>query len=204
MYALAINGSPRKGGNTETLLTKVLEPLKDAGWKTELVQVGGKNFRGCMACFKCVENKNQQCSVKNDGFNDVMAKMIDADALILGTPTYFAALNSDIKALIDRSGFVALANGGLFRGKIGAAVVAVRRAGATHAFDSINHMYMMSQMIVPGSTYWNLGMGMNKGEVNNDPEGLNNMLNLGETIAWLGKAMAPHMESFPINKAPAL
>jgi multimeric flavodoxin WrbA len=203
MYAIAINGSPRKGGNTEILCKKVLEPLNDAGWKTELVQVGGKNFRGCMACFKCLENKDQQCAVKNDGFNDVMAKMIEADAIILGSPTYFAALNADIKALIDRSGFVALANGGLFRGKIGAAVAAVRRAGAVHVFDSINHMFMMSQMIVPGSTYWNLGVGMDKGEVNNDPEGLNNMLNLGETIAWLGKAMAPHMESFPINKAPA-
>jgi len=204
MYALAINGSPRKGGNTETLLMKVLEPLSDAGWKTELVQAGGKHFRGCMACFKCVENKDQRCSVKNDGFNDVMAKMIEADAIILGSPTYFASLSSDIKAVIDRSGFVALANGGLFRGKIGAAVVAVRRAGSTAVFDAINHMFLMSQMIVPGSTYWNLGIGMNKGEVNNDPEGLNNMLNLGETIDWLGKAMAPHMESFPINKMPAL
>jgi multimeric flavodoxin WrbA len=204
MYALAINGSPRKGGNTETLLSKVLEPLNKAAWKTELIQVGGKNFRGCMACFKCVENKDQQCAVKKDDFNDVMAKMIEADAIILGSPTYFAALNADIKALIDRSGFVALANGGLFRGKIGAAVAAVRRAGAVHVFDSINHMFMMSQMIVPGSTYWNLGIGMNKGDVNDDPEGLNNMFNLGETIAWLGNAMAPHMESFPINKAPAL
>jgi len=203
MYALAINGSPRKGGNTETLLTKVLEPLSDEGWKTELIQAGGKNFRGCMACFKCAENKDQKCSVKNDGFNDVMAKMIEANAIILGSPTYFASLNADIKAVIDRSGFVALANGGLFRGKIGAAVVAVRRAGSTAAFDAINHMFLMSQMIVPGSTYWNLGLGLNKGDVNNDPEGLNNMLNLGETIAWLGNAMAPNMESFPINKAPA-
>jgi len=204
MYALAINGSPRKEGNTEILLKKVLEPLDKSGWKTEYIQVGGKNFRGCMACFKCLEKNDQRCSVKNDGFNDVMAKMIEADAIILGSPTYFADLNADIKALIDRSGFVALANGGLFRGKIGAAVVAVRRAGATHVFDSINHMFMMSQMIVPGSTYWNLGIGMDKGDVNSDQEGLNNMLNLGETIAWLGKAIKPHMDSFPVNKAPKL
>jgi len=204
MYALAINGSPRKEGNTEILLKKVLEPIHKAGWKTEFIQVGGKNYRGCMACFKCLENQDKCCSIKKDGFNDIFAKMIEADALILGSPTYFADLNSDIKAVIDRSGFVALANGGLFRGKIGAAVVAVRRAGAIQAFDSINHMFMMSQMIVPGSTYWNLGIGMNKGEVNSDPEGLNNMQNLGETIAWLGKAMEPHMDSFPINKSPAL
>jgi len=204
MYAVAINGSPRKGGNTETLLNKVLEPLNDAGWQTELVQAGGKNIRGCMACFKCAENKDKECAIKKDGLNDILAKMIKADAIIMGSPTYFTDVTADLKAVLDRAGFTALANGGLFRGKIGAAVAAVRRAGAIHVFDSINHMFMMSQMIIPGSTYWNLGIGLDKGEVNSDPEGLNNMLNLGENIAWLGKVMAPHMDSFPVNKMPAL
>lgn len=201
MYALAINGSPRKGGNTETLLDHALEPLNAAGWETERIQVGARKIRGCIACYKCFENKNGRCAVDKDIFNDVMAKMIAADALILGSPTYFTDVSAELKALLDRSGLVALANDRIFRGKIGAAVVAVRRGGATHVFDTINHMFMMSQMIVPGSTYWNMGMGLEKGEVKQDAEGLNNMLNLGETIAWLGKVMQPHLDTFPDTKA---
>ena len=199
MYVLAVNGSPRKGGNTETLLTHVIETLGEAGWDTELIQVGAKKIRGCIACFKCFKNKDLRCSVKNDIFNEVMEKMLKADALILGSPTYFTDVSAELKALLDRSGLVALANDRAFAGKIGAAVVAVRRAGATHVFDTINHMFLMSQMIIPGSTYWNLGMGLEKGEVKTDAEGLNNMRNLGETIAWLGKALQPHMDSFPRN-----
>lgn len=197
MYALAVNGSPRKGGNTETLLKHVLAPLKDEGWETELVQVGGKGIRGCIACYKCFENKNMRCSVDKDGFNAVMEKMIRAQAIIIGSPTYFTDVSADAKAVLDRSGLVAIANGFLFRGKIGAAVVAVRRGGGTHVFDTINHMYLMSQMIVPGSTYWNLGYGRNPGEVKDDAEGLNNMRHLGEAIAWLGAAVAPHLSSYP-------
>jgi multimeric flavodoxin WrbA len=197
MYALAVNGSPRKGGNTETLLKQVIETLDEAGWNTELIQVGAKKIRGCIACFKCFENKDLRCSVKNDIFNEVMEKMLKADALILGSPTYFTDVSAELKALLDRSGLVALANDRAFAGKIGAAVVAVRRAGATHVFDTINHMFLMSQMIVPGSTYWNLGIGLKKGDVKTDEEGLNNMRNLGETIAWLGEALQPHMDKFP-------
>ncbi|MBI9073981.1 MAG: flavodoxin family protein [Desulfatibacillum sp.] len=200
MRALAINGSPRKGGNTETLLKHALAPLEAAGWETELVQVGGKKIKGCMACYKCWEKQNMQCVVDNDIFNGVMEKMVKADALILGSPTYFTDVSAEMKALLDRSGFVSLANDRVFAGKIGAAVVAVRRAGAIHVFDTINHMFLMSQMIIPGSTYWNLGMGMDKGDVDSDQEALNNMKNLGETIAWLGKAMQPQMANFP--KAP--
>lgn len=197
MYALAINGSPRKGGNTETLLTHVIAPLEKAGWETEMVQIGGTTIRGCSACGKCFETKDGLCVLKKDPFNEVMAKMIKADALILGSPTYFTDVTAEMKALIDRAGMVALANDRAFRGKIGAAVVAVRRGGATHVFDTINHLFMMSQMIVPGSTYWNFGVGRNKGEVLEDAEGLANMRNVGETIAWLGKALAPHKGSFP-------
>jgi multimeric flavodoxin WrbA len=197
MYAVAVNGSPRKGGNTEILLKRVLAPLKAAGWETELEQVGGKGIRGCIACYKCFENKNKRCSVDNDGFNAVLEKMIKAQAVIIGSPTYFTDVSADAKAVLDRSGLVAIANGFLFRGKIGVAVVAVRRGGGTHAFDTINHMYLMSQMIVPGSTYWNLGYGLNPGEVEADAEGLNNMRHLGETIAWLAAAVAPHLAAYP-------
>jgi len=197
MYALAINGSPRKGGNTEILLNTVLEPLKEAGWETESVQIGGKVMRGCIACGKCGEKKDMKCIQDKDMFNEVMEKMVRADALILGSPTYFTDVTAEMKALLDRAGYVALANGRIFRGKIGAAVVAVRRAGATHVYDTINHMYQINQMIIPGSTYWNLGIGRDKGEVREDAEGLTNMTNLGEIIHWLGTAIAPHKEKFP-------
>jgi multimeric flavodoxin WrbA len=121
-----------------------------------------------------------------------MDKMVGADAIILGSPTYFTDVTSEMKALLDRAGLVALANGGLFRGKIGAAVVAVRRGGGTHAFDTMNHMFLMSGAIVPGSTYWNLGYGLEKGTVAKDDEAARNMKDLGETIAWLGEAVHDH------------
>jgi multimeric flavodoxin WrbA len=197
MYALAVNGSPRKEGNTELLLREVLTELKGAGWETELVKVGGTSIRGCIACQKCFENKDNECSVKKDKFNDVFAKMLKADAMILGSPTYFAAVSADLKALIERAGYVAYANNHAFSGKIGAAVVAVRRGGATHVYDTINHMFQMSRMIIPGSTYWNMGFGLGKGEVLKDDEGLANMRHLAKCIDWLGKATLPHMGNYP-------
>ncbi len=130
-----------------------------------------------------------QCGQKNDFFNECFAKMVRADALLLGSPTYFTDVSAEMKALLDRAGLVALANGGLFRGKIGAAVVAVRRGGGTHAFDTMNHMFLMSGAIVPGSTYWNLGFGLEKGEVAKDDEASRNMADLGQTIVWLGEAL---------------
>lgn len=197
MYAVAVNGSPRKGGNTEVLLKAALAPLEENGWDTELVQVGGKNIRGCLACNKCFEKKDGKCIVDNDVFNPMMEKMLKADAILMGSPTYFAGTSADLKALSERAGYVAYANDHAFAGKIGAAVVAVRRGGATHAYDTINHMYQMSQMIIPGSTYWNMGVGLHKEDVKGDDEALRNMKNLGDMINWLGKTIQPNMDSFP-------
>jgi len=197
MKAIAINGSPRSGGNTEILLKKVLEPLEAAGWDTEYLRIGGKALRGCAACMQCVEKKNGKCAIVNDAMNEYIEKMFAADAIILGSPTYFADVTSEIKALIDRAGFVALANGGAFSGKIGAAVVAVRRGGGTHVYDTINHMFLVSSMIVPGSLYWNLGVACHKEEVLEDEEALRNMDHLGQTIAWLGNGMALAATPFP-------
>jgi multimeric flavodoxin WrbA len=192
MKAVAINGSPRKGGNTEILLKKALAPLAAAGWETEFIQLGGRPIRGCQACYRCFDLKNSRCSQKDEIFNECFAKMAAADAIILGSPTYFTDVSAEMKALLDRAGLVALANGGLFRGKVGAAVVAVRRGGGTHAFDTMNHMFLMSGVIVPGSTYWNLGFGREKGEVSKDDEAARNMKDLGQTIAWLGEAIHQH------------
>ena len=197
MKAVAINGSPRKGGNTEILLKKALAPLAVSGWETEFIQLGGALIRGCQACYQCFKKKNSQCSQKDDVFNQCFEKMAAADAILLGSPTYFSDVSAEMKALLDRAGLVALANDGLFRGKIGAAVVAVRRGGGTHAFDTMNHMFLMSGVIVPVSIYWNLGYGLDKGEVAKDDEASRNMNDLGQTIAWLGEAIHQYTGSRP-------
>lgn len=199
MKVVAINGSPRKGGNTELLLKQVLKPLADAGWDTEFIQLGGKSIRGCQACYNCFKTLNAHCGQKDEFFNECMEKMVAADAILLGSPTYFTDVSAEMKALLDRAGLVAVANGGILRGKIGASVVAVRRGGGTHAFDTMNHMFLMSGMIVPGSTYWNLGFGLEKGEVSKDEEAARNMQDLGTTIAWLGKAIHDHADKRPVT-----
>jgi multimeric flavodoxin WrbA len=203
MKAVAINGSPRSGGNTEIMLKKVLEPLDAAGWSTEYLKVGGQLVRGCMACFKCWEKKDRRCVIEQDTMNEFLEKIYEADAVILGSPTYFADVSTEMKALLDRAGMVSLANDGALRGKIGAAVVAVRRGGGTNVFDSINHMFLMSSMIVPGSIYWNLGTGLDKEDVLKDEEAMRNMTHLGQTIAWLGSAIASVPETSPFPQLAA-
>ena len=187
MKVVAFNGSARKDGNTAILVKRVAEELEGEGIETELVQLSGERIRGCTACMGCITNKDQRCTIDDDVVNDCIAKMIEADGIILASPTYFADISAEMKALIDRAGFVARANDELFRRKVGAAVVAVRRAGAIHAFDSINHLFFISQMIVPGSSYWNVGMGHAKGAVSEDEEGLETMRVLGQNMAWLMK-----------------
>ena len=190
MKVIAFNGSARKDGNTALLLNQVLDVLRTEGIETELVQLAGKKIRGCAACYKCFDNKDGRCAVDNDILNDCFAKMRAADGILLGTPTYFTDVSTEMKALIDRSGFVARANGQLFKRKVGAAVVAVRRAGSIHAFDTVNHLFLISEMIVPGSSYWNMGFGLNKGEAATDAEGLGTMQTLGQNMAWLLKKLA--------------
>lgn len=197
MKVLAINGSPRKNGNTALLLHEALAPLREAGWEVEAVQLGGKKIQGCRGCGKCAELKNGRCVFDNDILNELLQKMLAADAMILGTPCYFTDMSAELKALVDRAGYVAYVNGGLFQGKIGAAVVAAGRAGATHAYDSINHMFLMSRMLVPGSTYWNVGFGHAEGEAAKDTFAIENMRHLGRAIDWLGKAVIPHMAEYP-------
>jgi len=187
MKVIAINGSPRAGGNTEILLQRVLAPVKESGIDTELVQLGGKQVRGCTACYGCLKNQDKKCTINTDIVNECIGKILEADAVILGSPTYFAGMTSEMKGLIDRAGLVAKVNGNLFSRKIGAAVTVNRRGGAVNVIDSINHMFLMSRMIVPGSTYWNFGVGREKGEVEKDAEALENMKDLGETIAWMIK-----------------
>ncbi len=185
MNVVAFCGSARKNGNTHKLLETVLEPLNEAGVATELVELAGSNVKGCRACFVCMKKKDRSCVIKDDLVNECISKMAAADAIILGSPTYFADVSTEMKALIDRSGMVSRANGDLYRRKPGAAVVAVRRAGSIHAFDTMNHFFQISQMIIVGSSYWNIGIGREKGEVAADEEGIRTMRQLGENMLWL-------------------
>jgi multimeric flavodoxin WrbA len=187
MKVVAFNGSARKNGNTAILVNHVFRELEKEGIETELIQLAGKKIRGCIACNKCFENKDQRCSVTHDVLNSCIEKMIETDGIILASPTYFANISTELKALIDRSGMTSIANGGMFKRKVGAAVVAVRRGGSIHAFNAINHFFFIGQMIVPGSTYWNMGFGLDKGDVEKDEEGLLTMKVLGENMAWLLK-----------------
>jgi multimeric flavodoxin WrbA len=184
---VALNGSARKGGNTAILLRCVLKELENEGIETELIELSGATIHGCLACRKCSQNKDRRCAQKGDMGNALIDKMTEADGILLGSPTYVADITPEIKALIDRACLVSKSNGGLFRRKVGAAVVAVRRAGAIHAFDALNHFFLISEMIIPGSTYWNIGYGREIGEVERDEEGMQTMKTLGQNMAWLLK-----------------
>ena len=199
MKIIAINGSPRKEGNTRRILDAVLAPLTQAGWEAEVVQLGGRSIHGCRGCYQCFEKRDRKCVFGDDEFNGLYEKMLAADAILLGSPTYFADVTPEIKALVDRAGFVAMGNGGLLAGKIGAAVTAVGRGGAMHAVDSMNHLFMISQMVVPGSTYWNMGFGLQPGDVAGDAMGMANMTHLGRAIDWLGRALKAHREPYPVG-----
>ena len=187
MKVIAFNGSARRDGNTAFLITQIFEELKKSGIETEMIPLAGAVIRGCSACFQCFSAKNKRCVINSDPANSCIEKMISADGIILASPTYFADVSAEMKALIDRAGMVARANGNLFKRKVGAAVVAVRRGGAIHAFDTMNHFFFISEMIVPGSSYWNIGIGREKGEVKKDEEGIDTMRNLGKNMAWLLK-----------------
>jgi multimeric flavodoxin WrbA len=189
MKVIAFNGSPRKDGNTSLLIKEVFTELEKEGIETELIQLGGHSIHGCIACMKCGKNKNSQCALSGDSLNDHFAKMVAADGIILGSPVYFTDVTTEMKALIDRTGFVARQNGHLLKRKVGAGVVAVRRAGSVHTFDTLNHFFTINQMVVPGSDYWNMGIGLQPGDVIGDKEGMNTMRILGSNMAWLLKKL---------------
>lgn len=184
MKAVAINGSPRKGGNTEFLLNVVLNELSKENIETRLFQVGGKNIHGCRACWLCKKEKNGKCAFNDDIFNEIIDDIIDADVIILGTPSYYSDMTPELKAFIDRFGVVASSIGAL-KHKIGAGIVAQRRGGGVAIQSTLHHMFLMNEMIICGSTYWNFGFGLDKKDVSGDEEGISNMKNLAENIVWL-------------------
>ena len=187
MKIVAFNGSPRKGGNTEQLIEEVFKPINEAGIETEIVQIGGKLLRGCASCYSCFSTKDGKCAIKNDQMNEFILKAQQADGIIFASPTYYGSVSAEMKAFMDRLGLTTIGQGRTLTHKVGAAVISVRRGGAVTVFDELNRFMLGSGMIVPGSTYWNFGIGNAPGEVSDDAEGLRNMKDLGVQLAWLLK-----------------
>ncbi len=189
MKVVAFNGSPRKDGNTAQLIGALGEGLRAEGVSLEKIDICEHRPRGCIACNKCKENRDERCVIEGDPLNEWLQEMKEADGVVLGSPTYFANVSAEMKALIDRAGYVSRANDVMLRRKVAAAVVAVRRAGALPAFDAMNHMFMINQMLIVGSSYWNLGLGGRPGDVAGDDEAMANMKNLAENMAWAIKKL---------------
>ncbi|HPF51031.1 MAG TPA: flavodoxin family protein [Draconibacterium sp.] len=189
MKIVAFNGSPRRNGNTVLLLQEMFRIFESNGIETEMIQLGNKVVHGCTACGVCKDKQDGTCHIKNDHLNYCIEKMVEADGIIIGSPVYFADVTPEVKALIDVAGYVTRASGHLLKRKVGAGVIAVRRAGALHAFETINNFFLINQMIVPGSSYWNLAVGRDPGDVLNDVEGMNTIRTLAENMSWLLKKL---------------
>jgi multimeric flavodoxin WrbA len=187
MKVIAFNGSPRKDGNTNILVNYVLRELEQEGIETELIHLGGQSIKGCDECYLCAQRKDKRCAIKSDKINEYIEKILEADGVILGSPAFFAEVTTEMKAFIDRVGMIGKFNDDLFRRKVGAPVVAARRAGAFSVCHAINAFFLANQIIVPGSSYLNVGYGWDKGQVEKDEEGVRAMKILGQNMAWLLK-----------------
>ncbi len=186
MKVAMFNGSARRKGNTHTMLEWLAKPLAEEGIESEIIDMSGMELHGCTACNGCFREKNRQCTVKDD-MNALITRMDEADGIVLASPTYFADVTAEMKALIDRAGYVGMANDYMYRRKAGASVVVARRGGAVHAFDTMNHFFQISQVYVVSSRYWNMGYGQKIGDVAADTEGRLTMETLGQNMAWLLK-----------------
>ncbi len=187
MKVIAVNGSPKAEGNTFFALKTVAAELEKQGIAVEMLHVGNQDIRGCIACGQCAKNKNEKCVLPGDAVNDGIQKMKAADGIILGSPVHYSSIGASMKAFLDRAFYVSGANGGLFRHKVGATLVAVRRSGGVTTFDQLNHYVLYSEMLVPASNYWNVIHGAKPGEAAMDKEGVQIMRVLGRNMAWLLK-----------------
>ena len=186
MKVIAINGSPKENGNTAQALKILLSEVAKKGIETELITIGNKTINGCIGCWKCREAKNGKCvAFPNDTVNELLPKLVNADAIVLGSPTYFAGVNGTMKSFLDRAFFVAAGNGGLFRLKFGAAMVVLRRGGGTAAFDELNKYFQISEMTIASGCYWSAVHGQVPGELNQDLEGLRVLRVQGRNLAYL-------------------
>lgn len=190
MKVVAINGSPNKKGNTAQLIDTIAQELAKDNITTEVLHIGNKTIRGCFGCGGCAKNKDERCVAKDDAYvNECIQKMKEADGIILGTPVHWAGIAGTMKSFLDRAFYVSSANGNLFRHKVGASIVAVRRSGGVSTFDAMNHYLTYAEMIMPTTNYWNVAHGRMPGEVHEDLEGIQIARVLGKNMAWTLKIM---------------
>ncbi len=190
MRVLGISGSPRRKGNTDILVKTVLEVLASEGLQTEFLSLADRPIKPCMACRGCFASDTIRCVQEDPAFEGILEKFAEADGILLGSPVYFGSASPQIMALLDRVGYVARRHPHLLRRKVGAAIVVARRAGQNFTFAQLNYFFLISEMIVPGSTYWNVAFGREKGEVRQDAEGIETVKNLARNMAWLMKQLA--------------
>jgi multimeric flavodoxin WrbA len=183
---VGFNGSPRSDGNTTALTNYLFGELQREGIETELVQLSAKEIHGCISCFRCFENKDGRCAVTNDAANEYIEKMTAADGIVLASPVYFIDVTAEMKALIDRAGFVGLANGRIYRNKVGAALACFRRSGGAHTVDTMNHFFLSNDIVIAGRA---ASMAREKGEVEKDAEGIQLAQTLGQRMAWILKKL---------------
>ncbi|MDR3264728.1 MAG: flavodoxin family protein [Synergistaceae bacterium] len=186
LSVIAFNGSPRKKGNTSRLIDIVFSVLETEGISTREVQIGGNKIRGCVACMQCRTKNLARCAFDDDPMNEWIEIMKSADGIILASPAYFANVTTEMKALIDRAGYTCRQ---LLRRKVGAPVVVARRGGAMQVYNALMTFFGINQMVVPGSSYWNMGYGLQPGDVDNDAEAAETMKNLGANMAWVLKKL---------------
>lgn len=184
---VAINGSPRKDGNTAAMLQSVVKKLEQGGMESRMIQLGGEPVHGCRACGSCRKNQLKKCVIDNDMINECLEEMLRSDVILIGSPTYFSTCTTEVKALIDRTGYVARGGGSLFSRKIGAALAVARRAGTMNVYQTINNFFLINDMIVPGSSYWNVSLSRDPGDYAEDAEANGVMEHLAENILWLNE-----------------
>jgi len=187
MKVIAFNGSPHPNGNTYHALNLVCNELEKEGIETKVVTVGNKMIGGCLACNKCIKNKNEKCINDNDKVNNWIQMIKEADGILLGAPVHYASIPGNMKSFLDRAFYVAGMNNSLFRHKVGASIVAVRRTGGMPAFNELNNFLNYSEMLLPTSNYWNVIHGTSPGEILQDLEGVQTLQILGKNMAYLLK-----------------
>lgn len=197
MKVIAINGSPRAQGNTYTAITLVAEELAHAGIETEVLHVGKDQVQGCTACGGCIRNRDERCVLPGDLVNDAIQSLKEADGILIASPVHYSAVAGTMKSFLDRTFYVAGVNGGLFRHKVGASLVAVRRSGGLTAFDQLNNFLLYAEMLIPASHYWNVIHGARPGEALQDAEGVQILQVLGRNMAWLMKLVEHGREDVP-------
>jgi multimeric flavodoxin WrbA len=191
MHAIGISGSPRKDGNTDTLVRRCLDKLAERGVSGEFVTLRDKTIKGCRACATCSKRKDKTCNTKDDDFHPVFEAMQRADIIVVGSPVYFGSATPEMVALLDRAGYVSRANGHLFSRRIGGPIAVARRAGHNFTYAQLAFWFTINDMIVPGSTYWNVALAREAGAVKDDAEGLATIDRFAENLAWLAERLGP-------------